>query len=124
MSLGTEIITTNNTDILITAIGENVTGGLSHLICHTDLVGCCRANHTIGAGSVGEWLYPNGTVVPNDTAEWDFYSGRNDVQVVSLSRRIYNETAAISPVGLYCCVIPTTTGEQTFCANLGNLSLL
>ena len=37
-------ITNNNTEILITAIGEDAPDGLPSLTCHTDLTTCCRSN--------------------------------------------------------------------------------
>ena len=52
-------------------------------------------------------------------AEESFYKVRNAPQVVRLSRRA--SSSALSPCNwdLYCCVIPTTGGEMTFCANIG-----
>ncbi len=57
-------ITHNNTEILITAIGEGGVGGLPYLICHSDLTTCCRniADNN-GSGPLGQWTYPNGSVV-------------------------------------------------------------
>ena len=86
--------------------------GLPSLTCHTDLVACCRAQDTDGSGGLGKWLYPNGTVI---FGRQDFYIRMTDPQLIRLNRR----NSATSPVGLYCCVIPTTLGEMTFCANLG-----
>ena len=119
LSLGTvnPMITTNNTDILITDIGDDL-DSLPILTCHTDLVACCRASET-GIGGLGKWLYPNGAEILNNGGGEDFFIRRNAPQLVVLNRRM--SAAATSPVGLYCCVIPTTMGEMTFCANLGNL---
>ena len=118
LSLGTvnPMISTNNTEVLITDIGEDIPNSLPSLTCHTDLVQCCRGSDT-EIGALGKWLYPNGTEIPNNAFGQDFYIRRTAPQHVRLNRRI--PPAATSPVGLYCCVIPTTVGEMTFCANLG-----
>ena len=67
----------------------------------------------------GEWYYPDGRVVPNSAAYESFYRVRNDPQVTRLARRHAGTIPALSPTGTYCCVIPTTGGEVTFCANIG-----
>ena len=56
-------ITTNNTEILITGIGEDVFGVLPSLTCHTDLTACCRSIDNNGMGSLGQWMYPDGSVI-------------------------------------------------------------
>ena len=120
LSLGTvnPMITTNNTDILITDIEDALADpGATTLTCHTDLVACCRSQDAGGSGSVGKWLYPNGAEIPNNGGGQDFYIRRTAPQHIILNRRI--PPAATSPVGLYCCVIPTTMGEMRFCAILG-----
>ncbi len=61
----TETITTNNTEILITDIGEEAQGGLPSLTCRTDLTACCRGMET-GSGGVGQWTYPDGSVILNN----------------------------------------------------------
>ena len=48
-----------------------------------------------------------------------FYFVRNDPQLIRLARR--DVINPFSPTGSYCCVIPTTGGEMTFCAELGQL---
>ena len=118
LSLGSTTITTNNTEVLITDIGEDGVGRLPSLTCHTDLTECCR-NIETGMGGMGEWYYPDGRVIPNQAAGEGFYRVRNAPQVVRLARREASTIPALSPTGTYCCVIPTTGGEMTFCANLG-----
>ena len=115
------MITTNNTEILITDIGEDAPGHLPSLTCHTDLTECCRNSDTGGQGGRGELYYPDGRVVPNTAAGEGFYRLRNAPQVIRLARRVAEPgvTYTLSPTGTYCCVIPTTEGEMTFCANLG-----
>ena len=117
LSLGSNMITTNNTEVLITDIGEDAYASLT---CHTDLTECCRNSDTGGQGGRGEWYYPDGRVVQNNagsiTVGDGFYRVRNAPQVLRLARR--DASNALSPTGSYCCVIPTTRGEMTFCAKL------
>ena len=112
-------VTTNNTAVIITDIGNSYLGEPS-LTCHTNLVECCRAGDQIGGTeSLGMWNNPNGDVLLTNYGGGDFYIRRDAPQLIRLNRR---NTAATSPTGLYCCVIPIAGGgEQTFCANLGNL---
>ena len=119
LSLGTRDITINNTEILITDIGEDAPGSLPNLICHTDLTECCRAIDTGGQGSLGAWYYPGGRVIQNNAAGEKFYTRKNAPQMIWLRRR--ESTNPLSPTGPYCCVIPTTGGEMTFCANIGKV---
>ena len=114
LSLRSTNIITNNTEVLITDIGEDAY--LPSLTCHTDLTECCRNSDTGGQGGRGEWYYPDGRTVPNQSAGEGFYRVRNAPQVLRLARR--DASNALSPTGSYCCVIPTTRGEMTFCAKL------
>ncbi len=115
-------ITTDNTDILINSIGEDATGGLPSLTCHTDLTTCCRSGaDNNGNGRLGQWTYPNGSVILRNgdsaAAGEQFYIYRNDARLIRLARRQGNNP--LTPTGSYCCTVPTTGGEMTFCANLG-----
>ena len=72
-------------------------------------------------GGRGAWYYPDGTTLNNfagSTGE-GFYFVRNGPQLIRLARKF----SVIAPTGSYCCVIPTTGGEMTFCANLGECVL-
>ncbi len=114
-------ITTNNTEILITDIGEDAPGGLPQLICNTNGA-CCRSfADNNGNGPLGQWTYPDGSVILNNGASGDagqqFYVSRNSGQVIRLARRQANNP--VTPIGSYCCTVPTTLGEMTLCANLG-----
>ena len=113
------MITTNNTEVLITDIGEDYPDGLPSLTCHTDLTECCRNSDTGGQGGRGEWYYPDGRTVPNQATGEGFYRVRNAPQVARLARRIAHSGGTLGPTGTYCCVVPTTGGEMTFCANIG-----
>ena len=69
---------------------------------------------------MGEWYYPDSRAVQKyafSTAAGEaFYRVRNAPQVIRLARR---DRTRLEPTGRYCCVIPTTGGEETVCANIG-----
>ena len=112
-------ITTNNNEILITTIGEGDDGGLPSFNCHTDLTTCCRNKaDNNGMGPLGQWTYPDGSVILNEGGgpTEPFYFNKNASQVIRLNRRVTNP---LSPTGSYCCTVPTTGGDMTLCANLG-----
>ena len=97
-------------------------GGLPSLTCNTDLTACCRSNaDNNGNGGLGQWTYPDGSVLLQNggsmNAGQQFYFVRNAPQVIVLNRREANNS--LTPTGSYCCTVPTTLGEMTFCANLG-----
>ncbi len=116
-------ITTDNTDILITAIGEDATGGLPRLTCHTDLMACCRSDaDNNGMGPLGQWTFPNGSVVLKNGGGQQFYIVKTTAQVIELNRR--ETTNPLAPTGSYCCTVPTTGGDMTLCANLGEWIIL
>ncbi len=124
LSLGTTNITTNNTEILITGIGDDTDGGMPSLTCQTNLTQCCMIgddNNGSGDEDMGQWTYPNGSVVLNNTeSQTALYIVRNTPPVIKLVRRESVNPPPLSPTGSYCCIIPTNEGEMmTFCANLG-----
>ena len=59
-------------------------------------------------------------IVDSVDAGEGFYIVWNAPQVFRLARRGSNP---LSPTGSYCCVIPTTGGEMTFCANIGECAV-
>lgn len=101
----------NNTEFPISNITEDLS---SRLTCHTDLTECCRAKDT-GTVAMGEWYYPSGRVIPKQDVGDNFYRVRDAPQLIRLSHR----GGTLGPTGSYCCVIPTTEGEMTICANIG-----
>ncbi|XP_064386214.1 sushi, von Willebrand factor type A, EGF and pentraxin domain-containing protein 1-like [Halichondria panicea] len=113
-------ITTDNTEIPINTIGEDATSGLPSLTCHTDLTTCCRSSDNNDNGALGQWTYPDGSVVlqkgGSATAGQQFYINRNGPQIIRLNRREANNP--ITPTGSYCCTVLTTGGDMTLCANL------
>ena len=73
-------------------------------------------------GALGQWTYPDGSVIlrngPSATAGQQFYINRNGLrQIIGLNRREANNP--LTPTGSYCCTVPTTGGDMTLCANLG-----
>ncbi len=125
LSLGSTNITTNNTEILITDIGDDAEGGLPSLTCHTDLTQCCRSEvDNNGNGDLGQWTQPDGNVVLSNAESqangYTLYIARNAPRVIKLARR-RNLTTTFTPpfsqTGSYCCTIPTI--QQSLCANLG-----
>ncbi|XP_064386168.1 uncharacterized protein LOC135334780 isoform X2 [Halichondria panicea] len=112
-------ITTDNTEIPITTIGED--GSLPSLTCHTDLTTCCRSGaDNNGNGALGQWTFPDGSVVLQNggsmNAGQQFYITKNSHKLIRLARR--ETTNPVPPTGSYCCTVPTTGGEMTLCANL------
>ena len=86
----------NNSCVALEDIGENDTA----LLCMTNLTACCRAPYTGENGhGIGNWYFPNGTVVPSNGTLEDFHRTRNQ-NVVLLNRRRGEEE------GIYRCEIP------------------
>ena len=108
----------NGSHILIGEIGE---GDGTALLCVTDLVQCCRGDDTPGEGGpLGEWLYPNGSLVRLSGSNDDFYRSRGPGSVL-LNRR----NNAMSPIGLFCCVVPDASStDKTTCINIGEQNYL
>ena len=102
--------------ILITDIGVYVTSGNNigpgaSLVCVTTDVNiqCCTDR-----GGVGEWLFPNGSMVPrnNDTVSLIVRTGHtNQVRLNFRSRQT-------SPTGEYTCVVPETGGSMNQTAGI------
>jgi hypothetical protein len=66
-------------------------------------------------GALGEWVYPNGSLVRIKDSGDDIYRDRG-LGIVRLNRR----NNALSPTGQFCCVIPDATStNKTICVNIG-----
>ena len=94
--------------VLITDIGVSLLAYPnpgSSLVCNTSNVNthCCRTKDNPNGPSLGEWYFPNGTIVPRprDNPNGDFITTRFTHQV-HLNRR--NNTT--TPLGTYTCVVP------------------
>ncbi len=102
--------------ILITDVGDsyppgdttNPTDPGPSLVCVTSNINtnCCRGSDHPGSGPVGNWLYPNGTIVLSTIY---YLYGENDftrsshTQQIRLNRK---RTYVTSPTGVYTCEVP------------------
>ena len=87
---------------------ENIGEGGNALLCITNNTACCSRAQVPGEGILGNWYYPNGTVVPNllinnQSLQWGFYRNRGP-RVVRMHRRRGGVT------GIYRCEIPDANG--------------
>ena len=89
----------NNSLVTLENIGEDGDA----LFCMTDNIACCARAQVPGGGILGDWYYPNDTVVPNQGDGWDFYRLRGQ-SVIYMNRR----RGGLD--GIYRCEIPDTTG--------------
>ncbi len=98
--------------ILITDVGDSylpdsvmnqVDPGPS-LVCVTSNVNtmCCRGADHPGSGSVGNWLYPNGTIVFGNHFNRDFTRSFHTQQIRLNRERL----SVLSPTGVYTCEVP------------------
>ena len=76
---------------------EDIGEGNDALLCMTNLTGFCGRSENRSV--LGDWYFPNGTVVPSSGEQWNFYRTR-DQMVVRLNRR----RGGVE--GIYCCEIP------------------
>ena len=89
--------------VIITGIGDSTTDPAgSSLVCVTRNVNtqCCRP---IDKGNVGEWYFPNRTMVPrNSAAPSADFTRSGYARQVRLNRR----NSAMSPTGMFECRVP------------------
>ena len=89
----------NNSIVSLDKIGE---GNYTALLCATNFTGCCRAPYTgVNGPGLGNWYFPNGTIVPSNGSGWDIYRTRGQM-VVYLNRR------GGGVEGIYSCEIPVS----------------
>ena len=80
------------------------------LKCVTDRMPCCEGD------AVGEWFFPDDSLVTNISSN-PFYRSRGDDGTVNLNRLNAEVT---EPAGLYRCQVPDADGiNQTLNANIG-----
>ena len=95
----------NNTAVLVENIGE----GQNALLCYTTNPTCC------GNRRVGEFYFPNNTMVPILSAGGSFYRNRGNKHI-----RLNRRNDATSPTGRYRCQLPDVNGEmQSIFIDLG-----
>ena len=100
--------------VLITNIGDGLAAaGGDPLVCATQRIPCCA----IPPHRSGQWFYPNGTYVLLNGYYYHFYRYRRDSDSVNgvlggvlLNRRF----GAVSPTGIYNCVITGADGTDQF----------
>ena len=95
-------------DLSDIGVGTNTLGDGDSmgLRCLTDSTQCCRGSDNPNGGPLGEWYFPDGTLVPDGTvSSRDIFRNRGP-SVVRLNRR----NNAQSPTGVYRCEIPDARG--------------
>ena len=114
----------NNSYVDASDIGEGDLGGVSDavgLLCLTNKIDCCAAGQVDGGETLGEWYFPNGTIVRNKRAysnagSLDFFY-RNRFQSVVRLLQVGHATER----GLFYCEIPNANNmNHTLYVNLGN----
>ena len=89
---------TNHSYVDLTLVGSK-RGSDSHvLMCHTDLMNCCRQSDI----HQGHWYSPNGQKLPKQSDDDRFLYVKHLVKRVDLNKN------GSSPSGIYHCDIPTT----------------
>ncbi len=100
--------------ILITDVGDSYPPGSIRnrddpgpsLVCVTSNVNtmCCRGADHRGSGRVGNWIWPNGIIVPGNNANpnGDF-TRSSHTQQIRLNRK---RTDVMFPIGIYTCEVP------------------
>ena len=79
------------------------------LRCLTPLISCCRGSDNPNGGALGNWRFPNRSIVYSRNSGNDISRTRGASSI--LLHRIYN---VLLPTGVYTCEIPhnyTTTRE-------------
>ena len=103
--------------IFITDIGEalpvpNNADPRSSLVCNTSNINtnCCRSRD---GGNVGEWYFPNGTIVPRGSTGGDITRTGYTHQV-----RLNRRNNAMTPLGNYTCVVPDMNNTMNHTATI------
>ncbi|XP_064386437.1 hemicentin-2-like isoform X2 [Halichondria panicea] len=106
-----------NSLVAIDTIGDTTETALT---CRTNSTICCTGqDNPNSANGLGDWLFPNGTVVTRNQditdSDTDLLYSVGDTGALRLHRR-----GSVSGLtGSYCCVIPDNTGvDVTFCVQL------
>ena len=103
--------------ILITDVGDsfpdvsdtNPTEPGTSLVCNTSNVNtvCCRSSDHPGNTFLGNWLYPDGTIVLGNNANHNGDITRSShTQQIRLNRK---RPDVMSPTGVYTCLVPDGT---------------
>ncbi len=75
------------------------------LVCVTSNVNtnCCRAADHPGSGGVGNWSYPDGTIVLGNSNNTEGFTRSYHFQQLRLNRKRHD---IISPIGVFTCEVP------------------
>ncbi len=119
---GDTISITDVGDSTVDLCEERTDPGLS-LVCVTTKVNtnCCRGrdNSGGGGGRVGNWLYPNGTIVPRDIDNPNGNFTRTSyIHQIRLNRK---RPDVMSPTGVYTCQVPN--GSNSSLNHTANITL-
>ena len=88
----------NNSNVTL----ENIGDGDDALLCMTNYANCCRSPYIGDTGkAMGNWYFPNGSMVPCSGSQSCFFRSRHQM-AVRLQRRRGGEE------GIYRCEIPDT----------------
>ncbi len=97
--------------IFMLDIGENkyfTVGPRLSLVCITSNFNnqCCRS---VDGGNVGEWLFPNGSMVPRRSTNYigDFTRSGYTNQI-----RLHRQNNATVPTGIYTCMVPDESNME------------
>ena len=106
--------------VLITDIGVGLTADPypgSSIVCNTSNVNthCCRGSNNPNGPALGEWYFPNGTIVPpeRDNPNGDF-TRTGWTHQVHLNRR----NNATTPLGTYTCLVPDMNNTMNHTATI------
>ena len=106
--------------VLITDIEEDVEADPdpgSSLVCNTSNINthCCRGTDNPNGGSVGEWFFPNDTIVPRERQNpSNDFTRTGWTHQVRLNRR----NDAMTPLGTYECRVPHMDTTNTVTASI------
>ena len=105
-------------DDIGTAGGNGPTRPGGTLVCITNNINpqCCR---TSDGGNVGEWFFPNGTMVPRNgnNPENFVFTRSGSTRQVRLNQRFPSH---LEPVGEYECRVPDSNGVE----HVANISVI
>ena len=95
----------NNSLVTLEDMGEDDNA----LVCITNDTDCCRKPfiRENGVEVFGNWYYPNGSRLPSEGVEWNFYRTRG-LSAVRMYRRRGGD------VGIYRCQLPYVTNDTAY----------
>ena len=78
------------------------------LICLTTFMECCRGSDTNGARTMGNWMFPDGSVVPGQNGGASLSRSRGPSSVI-----LHRTNNVMSPTRVYTCEIPDANSIST-----------